>query len=494
MTPALGEGRDGQPSASGPRPAHPVDGMLTGRRRFMRTLGLGALWLAGGCGPSARFGGQFDVLVLGAGLAGLAAARRLAAAGHRILILEAQQRVGGRAFTNFTLPDRAEYGAVEVGDSYTRVRALAAELGLAIEPANRRWFQETTLHINGRTLNATAWPESEANQLPRRERAILPGRLQGHYLAQANPLRTAADWDSPEMRPHDRSISEVLRSLGASEQALAMVNLAGNHNHSDEVSALGAWRSALARRAESGSGQFVEGAGALAEAMAEGLAGQLRVGALVTEIDQEKGSVAVRLNDGAAFRARHCICTLPLPALRRVRLNPPLSAAQRRAMAAVPYTRVTVALFDCAPFWEQDGLPPNMWTDTPLERLFPRIDRGTGACIGLKAFINGRGTRRTDGLDEASFAQLALSVLERIRPACKGQVRYLGRHRWAVDAFAGGAYAAWSPGQVAVQRQAVRERAGLLRFAGEHAALDAPGLEGAVRSGERAADEISAAL
>ena len=63
-------------------------------------------------------------------------------------------------------------------------------------------------------------------------------------------------------------------------------------------------------------------------------------------------------------------------------------------------------------------------------------------------------------------------------------------HKWADDPFAGGAYTVWSPGEVAAQRTALRLPAGPVRFAGVHTALDAPGMEGAVRSGERAADEI----
>lgn len=158
--------------------------------------------------------------------------------------------------------------------------------------------------------------------------------------------------------------------------------------------------------------------------------------------------------------------------------------------AEVPYTKVTVAFFDAEPFWEQDGLPPTMWTDTPMERIFARVSADGEACIGLKAFINGRGAEQVDALDEPGFEHLALSSLQRIRPASRGKVHYLGRHRWGADPFAGGAYAAWSPGKVAAQRTAVRRPAGPVLFAGEHTAVDAPGMEGAVRSGERAAEAI----
>ena len=86
-----------------------------GRRGALKALGVSALALAGVGRASARAAFRADVLVLGAGLAGLAAARCLSAAGMRPLVLEARHRPGGRAYTRFDLPDRAEFGAVEVG-------------------------------------------------------------------------------------------------------------------------------------------------------------------------------------------------------------------------------------------------------------------------------------------------------------------------------------------------------------------------------------------
>ena len=458
------------------------------RRTFAKTLAASALLATGSCGRlPAR---PIDVLVLGAGFAGLAAAGKLLSAGHETLVLEARSRVGGRAFTAFKLPDRPEYGAVEVGDSYARVHALAARHGLAIAPPDRRWLSQVALHVNGQTLAAGQWPDSAANRLPAAERATLPFRLESHYLGQANPLAAVEGWDGPGLIGEDRSISRVLEERGASPEALRLINVAGNHNHSDEVSALGPWKSALARRRETGAGQLSAGAEALAQAMARGIASQVRLGSVVRAIERTGEGVRVRLGDGSEVRSRHCICTLPLPALRQVRLSLPLADAQRDAFAGVPYTRVTVALLDADPFWEEDGLAPFMWTDTPMERFFPRVHPQTGECIGLKAFINGRGTEPLDALDEGDFARLAVATLERIRSAAKGRVSYLGRHRWGVDPFAGGAYAAWSPGQVARQRAAVRAAAGPVLFAGEHTALDAPGMEGAIRSGERAAAQL----
>ncbi len=459
------------------------------RRGFGKAIAAGVLSMAGSR-ARAFAPGRTEVLVLGAGLAGLAAARRLLAAGRDTVILEARDRVGGRVLTEFDLPDRPEYGAVEVGDSYTRVHGLAAEHGLAIEPADRRWLRDVALHVNGRTLSLADWAESDANRLAGDERAIPPFLLEAHYLGLSNPLSAVAGWDSPRMRAQDRSLTRVLEERGASQEAVRLINVAGTHNHSDDVSALGPWRAATARRQETGSGRFVAGTGMLAAAMAADLTPQLRLGSVVTALEETGAGIRATLEDGAEIHAGYCICTLPLPALRRLRLNIPLDDAQRRAIDSVPYTRATVALFDAEPFWAEDGLAPFMWTDTPLERLFPRVHAGSGDCIGLKAFVNGRGTDAIDALDETAFERLALATIERIRPASRGRVRYRGRVRWGEDRFSGGAYAAWSPGRVARQREAVRRSAGRVRFAGEHTAIDAPGMEGAVRSGERAAADL----
>ena len=160
---------------------------------------------------------------------------------------------------------------------------------------------------------------------------------------------------------------------------------------------------------------------------------------------------------------------MPIPALRGVALNLPMANDQRRAIRDIRYTRVTVALFESEPFWEEDGLPPYMW-DRYATRAFvsPRVRPDGTRCIGFKAFINGRGAAKVDTMDEPAFERLSLSTLERIRPASQGRVRYVSRHRWAEDPFAGGAYASWSPGEVAEQRRAVRRTAGPVRFAGEH--------------------------
>ncbi len=464
--------------------ASAAPGLRLSRRRFATGL------VAGLAVPRLAKAQTADVLVLGAGLAGLSAALTLRQAGAKVVVLEARHRVGGRVHTQDALPDKPEVGAVEIGNSYKRLRHWAQTFGLAIEPS--QFPRGLTLHIGGVTLDASDWADAAVNPLSGPERQIPPNRIGQHYLRQEVPLKSAEAWDAPESAAIDISITEALRARGASAAAMRLANISGTHNHSDHMSALVPWRSVLLFQKETGVGRLSAGTRALPEAMAATLgADALRLDARVTAIEVDSGGVRVLLDSGESLQASQCICTLPVPCLRNLRIKAPLSRRQRNAIAALAYTKATIALIDAEPFWEDDDLPPNMWTDSPLERIFPRTDRASGKIVGLKVFVNGDGTDAIDGLNDKAFETLALDAIRKMRPAAQGRhlaVRF--RHSWGTDPFALGGYTAWPPGKVAAYRSALQDPVQRLQFAGEHMALDAPGMEGAVRSGERAAEKI----
>jgi len=445
-----------------------------------------------------------DVLILGAGLAGLTAARQLAAQGANCLVLEARERPGGRVHTALDLPDRPEYGAVEVGGSYVRLRALASELGLELAPPAKAASKELelaapatagqrhsglTLHLNGATFPDWQWPDSPQNPLRGVERKLLPHLLERHYLGQANPLKDDQEWDQPALADRDRSIGTVMRSRGASENALKLAEIAGNHNGQDSVSALPWWRTQLLFQKDRISEHFSKGSSALPLALASQLRERIRYRTQVEGIRAGARGIVVQLAGGERLAADFCICTLPLPALAKLNLDLPVPMDLQEALRQHNYTRISVLQIDTPAFWEQDGMAPAMWTDTPLERLFPRVEHGSGQIVGLKAFVNGAGADRLSGMAPASLEQSVSEIFRRIRPASGGRVRIAGQWHWGVDPYAGGAYSNWRPGRVARDRAAVRRPLGRLLFAGEHTA-DAPGMEGAIRSGEAAVRQL----
>ena len=431
-----------------------------------------------------------DVLVLGGGLAGLAAARRLAAAGARPLVLEARDRPGGRAHTRFDLPDRAEYGGVEIGDSYTRLHTLAEACGQRVAPSEDRRAAGLTLHVNGRTLDASHWSESPANRLSGTERQVLPAHLERHYLATDIPLARAADWDAPASGVHDRAIGLELRARGASDEAMRLVNVAGNHNHSDAVSVLGWWRSALLFRQETGVGRLVEGAGALARCLAAELGGAVRYRSVVATISTDNGFVKVRLTDGSELRARNCICTLPLPALRNVRLDLPLDASQRRVIADAAYHPGHGGPVRC-----RSLLGGGRAANHDVDRFAAGAPLSANACRNRRVHrLQGVHQRRRhrggrwpgrSGLCGTRLDHLRAHPAEFGWPGALPDPARLGSGPRSPAAPTPLGHRARSPNG----RAAVRRPTGPVRFAGEHTA-NAPGMEGAIRSGEDAAQAI----
>ena len=295
----------------------------------------------------------------------------------------------------------------------------------------------------------------------------------------------------------------ALAAAGASDEALRLMNVAANTNDIGTTSWLWALREDW-RRSHGGPQVFrVNGGNSrLPLAMAAALRQPVETGQRVEAIVQHDASgssprqrrVTVRLADGRTRTADAVICTLPMPALRALAFTPALPPAQRRWVDTLPYTAITqVYLRPRSPFWETDGLPLSCWTDTGIERVFALRD-GTGRVVALVAWIDGRTAREHDGRGARATADAVVRTLARIRPASAGQLEVLKVQSWARDDLSGGAYAHYAAGQLRTGTSAIARPHGAVFFAGEHTAVTAPGMEGAVTSGEAAAAALLAEL
>lgn len=436
-----------------------------------------------------------DVLILGAGISGLHAARMLQAAGVKATVLEASARVGGRCWTVRTAPGRPEMGALQIGPTYGRVRAHASELGVALKPEAPTAGSQTSqagmaMHVNGLLMPLKDWATSPANRLPEHERKLLPTQLFLHYLNKQSPLKDLGDWLKPEVAEFDRqSLRQFFTAQGASPEALRLMDVTLTARHLDEANTLDTMRKFFFYlwEAKNGATHLVrDGMSSLTDAMAASLTQPVQMGKAVRRIEAGPRRVSVTCADGSQHQARACISTIPLPVFKDVAVDGPVPARQREAWQRIPYGQVViVTLRALRPFWEQDGMPPSLWTDGPLERVF--FGRPESEAHGvLTVFINGEAAIALQGLAPEAVGARVVRELARVRPASEGAVSVANVFDWAAQPFNRGHLMSLAPGDIGRYVSHLATPIGALYFAGEHCGRLYAGLESACEAAENA--------
>jgi monoamine oxidase len=459
---------------------------------------------------SQRFDGvDVDVLVLGAGLAGLHAALLLEEMGAKVRVIEGSARIGGRIYTasEHEVPGHPEIGGAGIGARYARVIDAARRFGVALEAPTGRVEPapgDVVYALGDELIPVSAWPGHARNPFRDEARTAPPWRVAAALLAKANPLCDGdlAAWRDPRHAPHDVSVHDVLARHGLEQEAirLAAGTNMGYGSTVFDLSVLMYYQTArwMAHQVGAPDGTVIRavagGNQRLPEAMAARLRGDLLLGRHVVAIAVDTGGVAVTTRQGERHRARFAICTLPFSALRLVRMDPLPRPLQWQAIQELGYTPcVQVHVLPKRRFWEADGLPPNMWSDTLAGRFTAlRNDRARPQEItSFLAFVNDRAARLLDRLQPAEIGEAVLADLARVRPSTRGALEVAKVWSWLRTPFAGGSYAYWKPGQITrFARELAVPHLGL-HFAGEHTAMLERGMEGAMESGERAAFEVA---
>jgi monoamine oxidase len=444
-----------------------------------------------------------DVIVVGAGLAGLRAARKLQDGGARVTVLEARDRVGGRTWTD-TLGDAGglfDFGAQWMGSHQPRMTALVEELGLRTEPM----FEEgrKILDLRGRvsTYKGTI-PHIAPWKLIRMQLGI----WKIDRMCRTIPID--APWTAPKAAEWDSQTVEgwAKRNM-RSRDVVKLVNAAARVIFGSDLGDLsllhflfyaqsaGGLMTLIETHGGNQDSRIVGGAQQVSTGLAAGL-DELVLDAPVRAIDQGGDGVEVTTDRGV-FGARRIVVAMPLPLIDRIAFTPKLphlrdQLTQRVGMGA---TIKCFALYD-RPFWRDRGFCGEaVSTEGPVGVCFDDVRTAAGQPC-LLGFVVGRPARGWGDRPAEERKQLVLRHLARWYGDEALSPTSYHEADWADEPYSGGApIATFPPGTLSSFGPALRAPVGRVHWAGTETARQFTGfMEGAVESGDRVAEEVLAAL
>jgi monoamine oxidase len=451
-----------------------------------------------------------DVAVVGAGLAGLTAAREIVRAGRSAIVLEADERVGGRT-ENRSLGNGevTELKGEYVGPTQDRVLALASELGVGTFKTYNQG--ENVLYLDGK--RSTYPSTSPIPPVPgiAQELAIAVLRLD----SMASQVPVDAPWEAANARDWDSQTFETwkqanLPSDGSRALFDAAVNAIWGADARDFSLLFALWYIAAAGNSQqpgnlerlvstAGGAQesrFVGGSQLISIKLAEQLGRRVALESPVRLISQSGREVGVEA-ERLSVRAKHVVVTIPPAMTNQIAYDPPLPAQRAQLIQRMPAgTLIKAEAIYPTPFWRQGGLTGQAVSDTgPARTTFDNSppDGSPGILFG---FIGGEDARTWW---QRPLEQRRAAVLDNFATYFGAQARnpvdYVEDNAASEEWIRGCPTTHWPPGVLLNYGPAIRAPVDRIHWAGSETSTFWVGyMDGAVRSGERVASEVLAEL
>lgn len=455
-------------------------------------------------GGRARIEPAVDAVVVGAGLAGLTAARELEAAGASVLVVEANDRVGGRTMTRRVGGVSVEMGGQWIGPGQRRINDLAEELGVEIFPTGvpgRTVFHEGGRRSEYEEDGEVPFVDPGASAEVREAFGALSELARGVSAGTPWASERAAEWDGQTLETwklaHTQSAGArfyfdlAVESLYACEPR--DVSLLGVLS---DVASSGGCGGLFEIEASAEEHRFLGGAQELSDRMAQELRGRVVLSSPVRRISQEGDGVLVE-SDLVSVEAGAVIVAVP-PVLRgRVEYAPTLPPVQDGLSQRMPMGAVIKcsAVYD-APFWRAMGLNGRAESDTgPCKVTCDNSTPGEDAGV-LTGFILGADARRWGQSPAAERERAVLECFARFFGQRALHPLGYAECDWGAEPYARGGYAGVpAPGFFLDHGPALQEPVGRVHWAGTETATRWNGyMDGAVESGQRAARGVLSAL
>jgi monoamine oxidase len=447
---------------------------------------------------------ECDVAIIGAGLAGLTAARTLVAEGKNVLVLEAQKRVGGRTLGH-TLEDGSvlELGGQWLGPTQAKMYALCKELGLETYPTYTSG--DGIVSLNGSMMRLKSGDSSLSalssevalevrtllDELEAMSQSLDLESPWNHPLAKVWDNETCADWlEHHTLRPETEAYLRLeLRGIFAAELTeLSLLHVLFT------LKAGGGFCNLVSVQNGAQQDRIRGGSQLVAERMAEMLGKRIILSTPVSRLEQHDMHVNV-IADSLTVKAERVIVALPPKLAERLVYEPALPQErqhllQRSSMGSV----IKVMVVYEKPFWRDEGLNGQVLCDTaPIHSVYDNSpeDGSLGVLLG---FVEGENARHLRCLGHAARERLTLEALAGFFG--EKALNYKGylEKNWLTDPWVLGGYCGhFSPNVWTNYGGALREPCGKIHWAGTETSGVWNGyMEGAVLSGERAAKEILA--
>jgi monoamine oxidase len=440
-----------------------------------------------------------DVIIIGAGLAGLTSARELIRAGKSVLVLEARDRVGGRLLTREVMPGvHLDLGGQWIGPTQDRVAALAHEFQLQTFP---------TYNLGHHTLFANNKISHYKGTIPNLGlRALLDiGRAQKKLDKMANMIPLHAPWEAVKAQEWDRQTFDTWIEKHMSTKA----GKNGLHIFSEAVLAAQSHEFSLLHALfyiRSGSGfeklidtekgaqrdRFVEGAQALATRLAEPFKDCIRLKTPARSIVQKSDSVVIETGQGA-YGAKHAIVAIPPTLAGRILYDPPMPAVRDQLTQQLPHGAVIKCMaFYSTPFWREQGLSGFATGDNGAVKLIFDNSPQDGSTGVLLAFLEGERARELGCIPADERRQAVVNSLKLYFGERAAQPENYMDQDWVAEEWTRGCYGAHFPTGTWTQfGAALRKPVGRIHWAGTETATRWMGyMDGAIESGVRAAQEV----
>lgn len=439
-----------------------------------------------------------DIIVIGAGFAGLKAAQDLAAMGRSVILLEAKDRVGGRVKRAEVGGRVADVGGQWVGAGHTELMGEATRRGIGTYKQYETG--RTVMQLLGKVVHFTG-------QVPKMNPLALIAllRLQRRWERDMKTIPAEAPWAAPKAAEWDALTLESwivknVRTKAAREFARLVPRgaWAAEARQVSYLWFLDALRSGTGLNYLMGikdgalDSKFAGGMQQVAQRMADELGERVVLGAAVRKVVQDSEGVRVT-TDGGDFEGRFLIIAAPPGPISRVVFEPPLPAARDGLQQRMPMgniIKVIVAYRE--PFWRADGFSGQVATDDDTLGL-ALDDTQSGDQGVLLCFIEGRHALEMSAAGKDVRKQKVIDSLVRFfGPKAADYIAYEDND-WMLEPFTHGYVGHMPPGVMTRFGHALREPCGRIHWAGTETATEWAGyIEGAVRSGIRAAKEVAA--